>query len=82
MCAARSGNTGANDLQDCDWPTCGCENEKSEVAIALGLAIYARMVRLSQNCGQTVGEKNEYYVTLRQLEAAFVNMRDELRATR
>jgi hypothetical protein len=53
--------------------------EKSEVAIALGLAIYARMVRLAHDSNQTVGEKRSYYVTLEQLEAAFVSLRDELR---
>lgn len=55
--------------------------DKSEAAIAIGLCIYARMVRLAHDGNQTVGEKRNYYVTLEQLEAAFVNMRDELRTT-
>jgi hypothetical protein len=53
--------------------------EKSEVAIAVGLTIYARMVRLAHDSGQVVGEKSDYYVTLEQLETAFVSLRDELR---
>ncbi len=24
-CAARAGSVGANDPQDCDWPSCGCD---------------------------------------------------------
>lgn len=53
-------------------------SEKSEAAVAVGLAIYARMVRLAHDSNQTVGEKRNYYVTLEQLEAAFISMRDEI----
>jgi hypothetical protein len=54
--------------------------EKSEAAIAIGLTIYARMVRLAHDSNQVVGEKSAYYVTLEQLEAAFISIRDELRS--
>jgi hypothetical protein len=34
-CKARSANTGANDPQDCDWPTCGCDPHADRVIEAL-----------------------------------------------
>lgn len=34
-CAAKSGNTGANDPQDCDWPVCGCDPQADKVIAAL-----------------------------------------------
>lgn len=56
-------------------------SDKSEAAIAVGLLIYARMVRLAHDSHQLIGEKSDYYVTLEQLEWAFVSIRDELRAS-
>jgi hypothetical protein len=52
--------------------------EKASVAVSVGLAIYARMTELAMKSDQVVGEKQDYYVTLRQLEEAFVKLRDEL----
>ena len=52
--------------------------EKSQIAAAVGLAIYARMYGLAQINNQLVGEKNDLYVTLEQLERAFCDLRDEL----
>jgi len=57
----------------------GMATSSNDIAVAVGLAIYARMVRLSHDSNQTVSEKRDYYVTLRQLEEAFVQMRDEVR---
>ncbi|WP_431860059.1 hypothetical protein [Azospirillum sp.] len=34
-CHARSGSTGANDPQECDWPVCGCDPQAAKVLEAL-----------------------------------------------
>jgi hypothetical protein len=54
---------------------------KKVVAKSVGLAIYARMVRLAQDNNQVVGEKNDYYVTVEQLEQAFMNLFSEIGAS-
>jgi hypothetical protein len=51
---------------------------KADVAVGIGLAIYARMTALAHQGNQVVGEKSDYYVTLEQLESAFVALRDEI----
>lgn len=56
--------------------------DKGEVAVAIGLAVYARMVRLAHDGNQTVGEKRDYYVTLAQLEEAFISLRNEVKILR
>jgi len=50
---------------------------ESEIAIAIGLAVYARMARLAHDNNQVIGENQLYYVTLEQLERAFITVRDE-----
>ena len=35
VCAARASDTGPNDPQDCDWPTCGCDEHAEKVMAAL-----------------------------------------------
>lgn len=46
-----------------------------EEALAFRItAVYADLMQLAQQNNQTVGEKNDYYVTLQQLENALLNM--------
>jgi hypothetical protein len=39
--------------------------------IATLIQIYAKAVGIARNNNQTVGENNDYYITLEQLEALF-----------
>jgi len=52
--------------------------EKAEAGTAIGLAVYARLSGLAHKNNQVVGEKNNYYVTLQQLEQAFVDLFQEM----
>ena len=58
--------------------------DKAEVADAVGVAIYTRMTRLAIYERQIVKcdsrLNGNYFVTLEQLESAFIKLRDELRA--
>jgi hypothetical protein len=54
-----------------------------DIAVSVGLAVYARMVRKAHDNNQVVkdgflGNNQSYYVTLEQLESAFVDLRDEV----
>src|SRR6185312_10932188 len=35
LCAAQHSDTGPNDLQDCDWPFCGCDPKADKVIEAI-----------------------------------------------
>jgi hypothetical protein len=48
---------------------------REEIATAIGLVAYADATRLAIKCNQCVGELSEYYVTLRQLEQIFLDIR-------
>ena len=49
-----------------------------EIVIAAGIAVYGRMTRLAMDSNQTVGPNHEYFVTLAQLEKAFIDLREEI----
>lgn len=38
--------------------------------------IYATLIRIARENQQTVGEKNDYYVTLQQLERVLITLND------
>jgi hypothetical protein len=45
-----------------------------EIRVTLTGKIYARAIRLAQSANQVVGEKNDYYITLAQLEDILQNV--------
>ena len=38
------------------------------------LELYTKAIELARNNSQTVGEKNDFYITLQQLEALIANL--------
>jgi hypothetical protein len=55
--------------------------EKEEIEEEL-ILLYARAMTIVQQKQQVVGEKNDYYVTLKQLESQIKRMFDEIRVSK
>jgi hypothetical protein len=62
-CLARSGGTGANDPQDCDYPYCGCDAPHGDAAHieAMAFAMFTADTGDASSAGwKTFGNKDRY----------------------
>ena len=56
-------------------------DSRPNISITLTGLIYARAIRIAHSQNQVVGEKNDYYVTLAQLEDILQNVSPSPRCT-